>query len=237
MSDRPFLTAEWRNLVFLNYVVDPQLLAALVPAGTALDSHAGHTYMSLVAFEFRDTRVLGVRIPWHHTFEELNLRFYVRREVAGEVRRGVVFIREVVPRRAIAMVARWLYNEPYVALPMRHRVIADSPQCAYSWRHQRAWRTIAARGQGAGAITAPGSHEAFIVEHEWGYTRQRDGSTLEYRVEHPRWHVWPAQLTERPAGLEALYGADLARALGEPASALIADGSPVTVFRGRRLDG
>ena len=107
----PFLTAEWRSLAMLNYVVDPALLAPMVPRGTELDSFDGRTYMSLVGFRFERTRVRGIWIPLHSDFDEVNLRFYVRRRVSGEIRRGVVFIREVVPRWAIAAVARAVYGE------------------------------------------------------------------------------------------------------------------------------
>src|SRR5438105_8040607 len=117
---RPFLTANWRYLAMMNFVVDPKILERLVPAGTELDFHQGRTFVSVVGFLFLDTRVLGVPIPWHRDFEEVNLRFYVRRQAADGVRRGVVFIKEIVPRIAIAATARLLYGEKYVALPMRH---------------------------------------------------------------------------------------------------------------------
>src|SRR5215831_8739585 len=116
MSSRPFLTAEWRMLAMLNYVVDPAMVADLVPRGTEFDSFDGRTYISLVGFRFERARVRGLWIPFHSDFDEVNLRFYVRRVLEGEVRRGVVFIREVVPRWAIAATARRTYNEPYVAL-------------------------------------------------------------------------------------------------------------------------
>ena len=236
MSARRFLTAQWRNLLMLNYAVDPAILVPLVPAGTVLDQHAGLTYLSLVAFQFRDTRLLGMRIPFHHTFEEVNLRFYVRRECPDNLRRAVVFIKELVPRRAIALVARALYNEPYHALPMRHMVRGEPPSVAYSWRLDGAWQTVAADARGTAAIPGAASHEAFITEHYWGYTRQRGGGTLEYRVEHPRWRVWPATLTCTPQRLEAIYGAPFAAALTSPASVLVAEGSQVTVYRGRRVE-
>src|SRR5215471_2542307 len=218
----------------VNYAVEPSLLARFVPAGTRLDAHDGVTYVSLVAFRFVDTRVLGLRVPGHHTFEELNLRIYVRREEAGEVRRGVVFLKEVVPRRAIAFVARAVYNEPYVARPMRHSVAGSPPSVEYGWRIGGAWHSVKARASGLGAISGAGSREEFIAEHYWGYTRQRDGGTLEYRVEHPRWTVWRAELTELPP-LHPLYGAALAGVLKHPASAFIADGSAVSVHRGVEL--
>lgn len=121
-ATRRFLTAEWRDLAMLNFAIDPAILAPLVPRGTELDSWHATTYVSLVGFRFLRTRLLGLPVPWHRDFEEVNLRFYVRRREGGELRRGVVFIRELVPRRAIAAVARVWYNEPYIALPMRHRI-------------------------------------------------------------------------------------------------------------------
>ncbi|MEO6528745.1 MAG: DUF2071 domain-containing protein, partial [Gemmatimonadaceae bacterium] len=172
---RPFLTAEWRNLVMLNYVVEPALLRPFVPAGTALDSWRGRTYISLVGFLFANTRLLGVPIPWHRTFEEVNLRFYVRREVGGEVRRAVTFIRELVPRTAIAAVARLRYNEPYVALPMRHHFGAVGRDgvpatVAYEWKVASGWAGLRARPTGEGTLAKAHSQEAFITEHYWGYT-------------------------------------------------------------------
>ena len=234
MNDRPFLTAEWRNLLMVNFVVEPALLAPHVPAGTQIDSHGGATYLSLVAFQFMKTRLLGVRVPLHHSFEEVNLRFYVRRESGGESRRAVVFLREVVPRRAIALLARAIYNEPYVARPMCHEVSGMPPGVEYGWRHEGRWHLVAGRAHGPGALPAADSREEFITEHYWGYTRQRDGRTLEYRVEHPRWTVWAAALSKFPP-LASLCGETLAAGLIEPASVFIADGSPVSVWRGVHL--
>jgi len=231
---RRFLTAEWRHLLMVNFAVEPALLEPRVPAGTRLDAHGGITYVSLVAFRFIDTRVFGLKVPGHHTFEEMNLRFYVRHERGGEVRRGVVFLKELVPRRAIATIARAMYNEPYVALPMRHRVSGMPPAVEYGWRAGGEWSSVAARAVGPGVVPAPGSQEEFITEHYWGYTRQRDGGTLEYRVEHPPWTVWSAELSPLPP-LQPLYGNELAAALTHPVSAFIADGSPVAVHLGTRL--
>ena len=117
---RPFLTANWRYLAMLNFAIDPEILRGLVPVETELDFHEGETFVSVVGFLFLDTRVIGLPIPFHRDFEEVNLRFYVRRNRGDECRRGVVFVRELVPRRAIAFVARAFYGEPYLAVPMRH---------------------------------------------------------------------------------------------------------------------
>lgn len=232
-DDPPFLTAAWRNLLMVNFAVPPALLRRLVPAGTELDSHDGTTFVSLVAFQFVDTLVRGVRIPFHHSFEELNLRFYVRRMVDGEIRRAVVFVREVVPRWAIAALARLVYNEPYLALPMRHSVTGDPPRVQYQWRHRGSWLSVGATARGDLTVPSQEDHRAFITEHYWGYTRQRDGSTLEYRVTHPRWGVWAAELNELP-DLGRFYGDEWA-GLTQPVSVLIADGSEVAVYPGARL--
>ena len=225
---RPFLTAEWRHLVMLNFRVDAALLARYVPAGTVIDRHEGHCYASVVGFQFLHTRVLGVPVPFHRDFTELNLRFYVRRAVAGQARRGVVFIREVVPRRAIALIARAVYNEPYVSLPMRSAV---NGVVRHEWRLGGRWHGVAATPSANAGLPAPGSHEEFITDHEWGYAGQRDGSTLEYRVTHERWAVRQAVALDVNADFPALYGRALGAALGTPATAFVVEGSPVTVGR------
>src|SRR3954468_20670393 len=124
---RIFLAAEWRYLAMLNYQVDPAILHPHLPRGTELDIWNGRHYISLVGFRFLNTRVLGVPIPFHRNFEEVNLRFYVRRKGPEGWRRGVVFIAEIVPRFAIAAVARLFYNENYVALPTRHKLDLAAP--------------------------------------------------------------------------------------------------------------
>jgi uncharacterized protein len=226
----------------LNYEVSPAVLAPLVPAGVEIDRWRGTVYVSVVGFLFRDTRVLGLSIPWHRSFEEVNLRFYVRRHVGDEVRRGVVFVRELVPRRAIAAVARVLYNEPYRAVRMRHRiesredVAGDVTEREYAWRASGQWSSIVARTAGTPRALQPGSEEEFITEHYWGYTSQRDRGTVEYRVAHPRWNVWTATAARLEGDLEAVYGPTFAPVLGgAPRSAFVADGSPVTVFAPRRI--
>ncbi len=238
-----FLRAEWRYLVMLNYEVDPALLAPRVPAGTVLDLYEGRALVSIVAFRFLDTRVLGLAAPLHRDFDEVNLRFYVRRELpGGEVRRAATFVRELVPRRAIAVVARLAYNEPYLAVPMRSaapRGLTESPgRLAYEWRAapRASWQRAAAKAVGAPALPAPGSETAFVAEHYWGYTRQRDGGTVEYQVEHPSWRTWAARDVEFDADVRGLYGEAWVEALGRaPSSAFVAEGSRVTVYRPRRV--
>ena len=239
-APRPFLTAAWRHLAMLNYRVDPGLLAPLVPRGTELDAHHGVTYVSIVGFLFGDTRVLGVPIPFHRDFEELNLRFYVRRTVGAEIRRGVVFVKELVPRRAIALVARLAYNEPYEARRMSHHVAKSATKplyVSYSWQQRGGdWGHLALTAAGKPQPPVPGSVEEFITEHYWGYTRQRDGGTIEYRVEHPSWRVWQAERASVTGDLEELYGPRFASALsGAIDSAFLAEGSRVSVLAPERV--
>ena len=139
----------------LNYEVPPALLLPLVPAGTELDTWGGVTLASVVGFRFLDTRVLGMSIRGHRDFDEVNLRFYVRRYAEdGRWRRAVVFIRELVPRRAIATVARWFYNEPYSAVPMRHELEmakagdGEAGRAAYSWRCAGRWHRLEVKTRG-----------------------------------------------------------------------------------------
>ena len=241
---RPLLTAEWRNLVMLNYECPPELLAPYVPNGVELDAFAGRTLVSVVGFQFLNTRLFGWRIPFHVNFEEVNLRFYVRRIVRNELRRGVVFIREVVPKRAIAVVARRLYNEPYISLPMSHEIRRHSlpphgiESVEYAWeidglKH----RAYAAVAPAEPQPLEPGSQAEFIAEHYWGYTRQRDGGTIEYEVRHPPWRVQPALRAGLSADVRALYGDELGEVLSaEPVSALLAEGSAVEVYGGVRCE-
>ncbi len=223
----------------LNYELDPSVLARRVPAGTDLDLSNGKCFVSMVGFRFLDTRILGLPVPFHKSFEEVNLRFYVRREAADGARRGVVFVREIVPRRAIAWVARTIYNESYIALPMRHQDELDREAratVAYEWHHAGRWNRLGVTVEGQPRLVDEASEAAFITEHYWGYCRQRDGSTLEYRVDHPRWRVWQAAEAVFDCDLQALYGGEFRDALsGAPSSAFVADGSPVIVRRGARL--
>jgi uncharacterized protein YqjF (DUF2071 family) len=223
----------------LNYEVDPELLGPLVPAGTKLDDWNGVTYASVVGFMFCDTRVFGVPVPGYRQFEELILRFYVRHRGPDGWRRGVVFVKEVVPRRAIAAVARVVYNEHYVALPMRHAVDvspASGGTVEYGWRAGGRWGRLSAVVNGEPQPVQDGSEEEYITEHYWGYVTQRDSGSVEYGVEHPRWRVWRAHDAGLDADLEPLYGAAFASALaGSPRSAIVAEGSPVIVRHGARL--
>jgi uncharacterized protein len=237
--ERVFLSAEWRDLVMLNYAVDPAVLRAYVPRGTELDSFGGRTLVSLVGFRFLRTKLFGaLPLPFHTNFDEVNLRFYVRRRAEDGERRGVVFIREIVPKRAVALLARFAYGEKYICLPMRHRAETDGARMAaeYEWRIGGRWARLHGEGAGEPALPAEGSLEEFITEHYWGYSAQRDGGCVEYHVKHPRWRVWQGASAGFVGDGTALYGAELGAVLTRvPDSAFIADGSAVVVYAGTRI--
>ncbi|QEG32964.1 YqjF family protein [Bythopirellula goksoeyrii] len=234
MTKTPFLTTRWSYLAMLNYEIDPQVLRSFVPPHTELDSFNHRHYVSMVGFLYDDTRIKGLAIPGHRQFAEVNLRFYVRYQAAEGWRRGVVFIREVVPRRAVAWIARKLYEEKFVCLPMRH-VIKPS-KVEYSWWYDGAWQRLAIDVTGDAELPAEGSEEEFITEHYWGYTARRDGSTSEYRVAHPRWRVRQTGSAVLDCKVNEFYGAEFAEALsGTPTSAFLAEGSAVEIYAGCKV--
>lgn len=240
---RPFLRATWRYLAMLNFEVPPALLRPRVPPGTELDDFEGVTLASVVGFRFLDTRVHGFAVPFHQNFDEVNLRFYVRRRADdGRWRRGVVFVRELVPRHAIAWVARWCYDEPYSAVPMRHEVemtgaVDGTPgRVRYGWRLAGRWHELELLTRGRPAVPPPESEAGFIAEHYWGYTARRGGGCQEYQVAHPPWRVWSAASVRFDCDVRAVYGAAFAVCVaGAPQSAFLAEGSAVEVYPGKRL--
>jgi uncharacterized protein YqjF (DUF2071 family) len=234
---RPFLTANWRYLAMLNFCVDPKIVAPLAPPGTEIDFENGETFLSVVGFLFLDTRLLGLPIPLHRDFEEVNLRFYVRKKSGDTWRCGVVFVRELVPRRAIATVARVFYGENYVAVPMKHEIDhADSKlSVRYSWRRGRKWESLKMSATGEAQTIPAGSHAEFITEHYWGYSCFRGGCS-EYRVEHSRWKIWNTEHFEFSADVAALYGEQFVEPLSAaPRSVFIADGSAIQVLLREQL--
>jgi hypothetical protein len=192
-----------------------------------------------VGFQFRRTKLFGaLPVPFHRDFDEVNLRFYVRHKEGNEDRRGVVFIAEIVPKWAIAKVARIVYGENYIRLPMKHRVDKTGANITaeYEWQLGGARSKIYVHASGAPAPAAEGSLEQFITEHYWGYSKQRNGGSLEYRVVHVPWNVWQSGAAGFEGDATGIYGVQLGRVLQRPPdSAFIADGSPVSVLTGKKI--
>ena len=237
---RVFLSTEWRDLLMLNYEIDPALLQPFVPPGTELDSFEGKTYVSLVGLRFARTKLFGViSVPFHSDFDEVNLRIYVRRRERSEIRRGVMFIREIVSLPAVTFLARMAYAENYRTMPLRHSITLDDSRGSieYSWDLKRQKFRLHGQTEGSPSLAADGSLEQFISEHYWGYSRHRDGGSLEYHVAHKPWRIWRAPNAAFEGNGAALYGSELGGVLSRPPrSAFIADGSPVLVYAARRIE-
>jgi uncharacterized protein YqjF (DUF2071 family) len=259
--ERPVLTARWTDLLLLNFRVPAELLAEIAPPGTEPDLYDGQAYLSIVGFQFQGTRLFGLPIPGHTRFAEINLRYYARRRIEEQWRRGVVFVKEIAPRRAIRLAANWLYNENYITRPMRSHLyianthLAPGDKIQYAWRtkiplpyregqgeglgrraHASHWNRLAACVAAPLTIPQPGSFEEFIIDNYWGYVRGRDGRTREYRVLHDPWRVAPVDEIQWDCDLAATYDPPFTEYLAaKPASALVADGSAIQLFRGRRI--
>lgn len=234
---KTFLTAEWRNLVMANYKIDPVALRPYLPAHTELDLFQGDCYASLVGFLFLDTKVKGLGFPYHRTFEEINLRFYVRHKAAGEWRRGVVFVKEIVPRPIITFIANTLYDENYVTLPTKHAWMetATTLQVEYSWKLKE-WNHVHVVAEKEKQALVVGSKEEFITEHYWGYAQNKKGFATEYAVQHPPWYIHPVRSYTIECDFVSLYGAGIAKAMeAVPSSVFLAEGSAIKVLEGKRV--
>ena len=231
---KKFLTAKWHDLVMANYEVEPSLLSEFVPTGTDLDFHEGKCFASLVAFQFLDTKVLNLSIPFHINFEEVNLRFYVKRETEDETRRGVVFIKEIVPRYAISFVARTFYGEPYETWQMSHARLPD--ELEYFWSKAVCENRVSIEiGENLG-VPAENSHGEFIIEHYWGYTKRGARRTDEYKVEHPKWELFNVNYAEIDVDFGFTYGEKFGFLSDtKPNSIFMAKGSEIAVYKGARL--
>jgi uncharacterized protein len=231
---RPFLTAVWENLFLANFAVPDELLIGRLPRDLRLDRWDGRAFVSLVAFDFRDTRVFGFGWPGYRQFPEINLRTYVRR---GDDR-GVVFIREFVGLRLVAGLARWLYNEPYRVVPLTSSVTKSEKTITLEHRLWARDRAHTIRTTGALPARTPGADtvEHFFKEQRWGFGRTRGGKTLRYDVEHPVWDTYSVQDYSIDVDWGALYGPEWAfLTKATPESVLLAAGSAVAVYGHHRL--
>jgi uncharacterized protein len=228
-----FLSAEWRKLAIANYAVEPSLLASFLPKGTELDLWNNTCYVSLVGFLFLNTSLKGIKIPFHTDFEEVNLRFYVKRLDHDGTKRGVVFIKEFVPKAALTFVANTFYGEHYQTVPMNHVMVNDAEKgtlkVGYNWKLKE-WHSLSVTADAVPNDIIAGSEEEFITEHYWGYTKVGSTRTSEYAVEHPRWRVYQVKDYTIDVNFGKLYG-DQFTFLNKlkPVSVFLAEGSEIIV--------
>lgn len=232
-----FLTAEWRKLAMINYIVDPELLKPYLPFGTTLDLWQGQCYLSLVGFLFLNTRLLGISVPRHKHFEEVNLRFYVLRDDGQTVKRGVVFIKEIVPKTMLSFVANTIYREHYETMKMNHSILqnAAETQVTYAWGNELP-NHIKLTATAELTDINPDAEAAFITEHYWGYTRVNAQKTLEYEVAHPTWQQYQVKDYSIKVHFGHTYGPQFAFLQDtQPVSVLLAEGSEIMVKNTKRI--
>jgi len=233
-----FLTAEWRKLAIANYSIDPEILTPFIPYKTELDLWNNKCYVSLVGFRFVNTRVKGFAIPFHRHFEEVNLRFYVRYKDAGEWKRGVTFIKEIVPKRALTIIANTVYKEKYITLPMKHSWKSEKEllNVSYHWKFSNEWNDLSITAINTQSEIVSNSKEEFITEHYWGYTQINKGCTSEYGVEHPKWLVYPIVNSKINVAFDKIYGQEFQFLNSQnPDSIMLAEGSEICVRRMTRI--
>lgn len=227
-----FLKAEWRRLALANYEVAPDVLKPYLPYRTELDIYDGICYVSLVGFMFKNTKVLGVKIPGHVNFEEVNLRFYVRFKEDGVWKRGVVFVKEIVPKHAITFVANNIYNEVYETRNMSHNWEKRENELftAYRWKNKKDWFSFSVISDTIAKPIPLNSDTEFITEHYWGYNKTGKTKTTEYQVTHPKWNAYNVKSYNIEVDFAKEYGEDF-QFLNktEPLSVMLAEGSPITV--------
>lgn len=234
---KTFLDAAWRKLLMFNYAIDKKVLEPYLPHKTEIDTWTGQCYVSLVGFMFQNTRLLGLKIPFHRNFEEVNLRFYVKHYDGREWKRGVVFIKEIVPKIALTLVANFIYKEKYETMPMKHSWTIDEEniRVAYRWK-KKTWQSISAVAAHQLTPITIGSEAEFITEHYWGYTRQPGNRSSEYGVEHPRWDIYKVKDYEVAVDFGSIYGDAFAFLNNAtPISVFLAEGSSIVVNSKRSL--
>jgi len=230
---KPFLTGKWKNLAMLNYLVEPSILTKHLPKGAEIDTWNGDCYISIVGFMFLGTRVKGLSMPFYRDFEEVNLRFYVRFKEHGIWKRGVVFVKEIVPKRLISSIANHLYGEHYYCYPMRNSFTDDgtSLEVKYEWLYKNEWNYLLIKAESNHSPLIEGSEQEFITEHFWGYTKLASGKTSEYHVEHPRWNIHKVVSHDFCCNTKELYGDGFHSYLQQkPGSVFLAEGSDVKVY-------
>jgi uncharacterized protein YqjF (DUF2071 family) len=228
---RTFLKASWENLIMANYEIEPSILEPYLPKGVELDFFNNKTYVSLVGFMFNKTRLFGVPIPFFGSFEEINLRFYVRKVENRKIKKGVVFINETVPFKVVALLANKLYKEHYISIPTKNTIdITEHKHIKYEWRVDNKWNSIAVKSDTDKYKIEQATIEEYIFERYFGFTKLSNFSSQEYKINHPKWMINKVLNTHINCDFRTMYGdAFLVLNNQKPDSVLLAEGSQVSV--------
>ncbi|MGB4847522.1 MAG: DUF2071 domain-containing protein [Saprospiraceae bacterium] len=231
------IKAAWKKLILANYTIDTEVLSDYLPFQTEFDHWDNHCFLSLVGFMFLDTTVLGIKFPFHVNFEEVNLRFYVRHQQDGRWKRGVVFIKEIVPLPGITLVANTVYHEHYHTMPMKHtwNLTPDELNVEYKWKKQR-WHSLAITTDFTPIEMTKGSEQMFFTDQHWGYTKINSGLTSEYEVAHPDWTYYKTKNHQIDVDFGTLYGKEFSFLTNQkPYSVFLAEGSDISLRKSRKI--
>jgi uncharacterized protein YqjF (DUF2071 family) len=234
---RIFLKANWENLIMANYAIDPLLLQPYLPNGVELDFYQNKTYVSLVGFMFKNTSLFGIPIPFFGSFEEINLRFYVRKVDGRKIKKGVVFINETVPYKIVALLANKLFKEHYISIPTKSSInIGANKNIQYDWKSKGKWNSISVYSEAKKYKIEASTIEEFIFERYFGFTKLNESLTQEYQINHPNWMTNKIIRAEVKCDFENMYGKPFA-SLNDtiPDSILLAEGSSISVNWERQL--
>ena len=227
-----FLKAEWRKLAFANYEIDPKILEKYVPPGTELDLYNGKCFISLIGFIFLNTKIFGIKVPFHATVEEVNLRFYVKRFEKNTWKRGAVFIKEIVSKPALTFVANTIYKEHYETMPMKYSWEENTTNrsVAYYWKKNKIWQYFKVTAALEVSEIEKNSETEFITEHYWGYAKVNETTTNEYQVTHPRWKQYKVESSAIDVDFDLVYGKDFEFLNHvKPTSIMLIEGSKITI--------
>lgn len=231
-----FLTATWSYLPFANYKIDPSILRPHLPKGLEFDLRGELADISLVGLRFENTRILNLPVPFHINFSEINLRFYVKQPDTGKS--GVVFIKEIVDKPMITLVANTLYNERYQTMPVRFEKQEENGQNSkieYRWK-PKDWQKFQLTYEPEVLQIVEGSDEQFILERYYGYSEYDKETTFEYEVCHASWEHFKVTDFNIEVDFEQTYGAAFA-ILNQtpPDSVMMAQGSRISIENKRKL--
>lgn len=227
-----FLKANWEQIIMVNYEIDPQIVLPFLPNGVELDLFNGKCYISLVGFMFKNTKLFNIPIPYFGTFEEINLRFYVKRKEGNQIKRGVVFINETIPYKIVAWMANKLYKEHYTVVPTKHELQINNAgqSIKFEWLLDKRWNSIYVTSELKSNRMKNESLEKFIYEHYYGYTKIDENNTEEYQLQHPSWNIHKVLNYTVNCDFETMYGQPFSILnQTQPTAVFIAEGSLVKV--------
>jgi uncharacterized protein len=233
------LRAEWNNIIMANYAVPKELLLPYVPYKTELDFFEGETYVTLAGFMFLNTQMLGFDVPFHSNFEEVTLRFYVRSNHSLAAKRGVVFIKEIVPKYAITLLANTVFGQNYTTLKMKsfHQDMGDYMETGYEWKYQDKWNKLTAKAVKRSTPIRQNNFNEFIADHYYGYRKNGETKTYQYEVEHEHWETFNVIEYSVDCDFGSLFGKEFSILNKEkPKSVFMLKGSEIRIHQRKLLE-